>query len=60
MTGRAGSYVEMVLLAETFAVVTEAPWLRRFGVRHAFWWSLCANAASVAVGLSLRAVFGWV
>ncbi len=55
-----GSYVGMVLVAEVFAVVTEALWLRRFGVRHALAWSLVANAASVAVGLSLRALTGWV
>ena len=57
---RGGSYVGMVLVAEVFAVITEALWLRRFGVRRALAWSLVANAASVAVGLSVRALSGWV
>lgn len=56
---RGGGYLGMVLVAEAFAVITEAVWLRRFGVRHAFWWSLLANASSVAIGLSIRALFGW-
>ncbi len=56
---RGGSYLGMIIVAEAFAVLTEALWLRRFGVCHALAWSLFANAASVAIGLSLRAATGW-
>lgn len=52
-------WVVMVLVAETFAVLVEAAWLRAFGVRVAILWALCANALSVGVGLSIRAAFGW-
>jgi hypothetical protein len=52
-------YVREVLLAEAFAVAVEALWLRLWGVRRSVWWSLGANAASVAVGLTSRALFGW-
>jgi hypothetical protein len=55
-------YLLYVLIAETFAVVVEALWLRHHGVQQAFWWSLTANATSVAVvfnWLSLRAIMGW-
>jgi hypothetical protein len=48
-----------VAVAETFAVLVEAVWLRAFGVRRAFWWSLLANASSLATGLLVRAAFGW-
>lgn len=51
-----------VVVAETFAVVVEALWLRRHGVRVAHWWSLTANAASVALFIGahslLRALAG--
>lgn len=52
-------WISMVVVAETFAVVAEAVWLRAFRVRGALWWSLLANALSVAVGLAVRAVVGW-
>jgi hypothetical protein len=55
-------YLLYVLVAEAFAVLVEALWLRHHGVRQAFWWSLTANATSVAVHfnwLSLRALMGW-
>jgi hypothetical protein len=54
-----GSYVLMVAMAEAFAVLVEAAWLRAFGLRRALWWALFANAASVLVGLGLRRTFGW-
>lgn len=54
-----GSYAGMVIVAETFAVVTEALWLRRAEVPRAFTWSLVANGASVAVGFAVRALVGW-
>lgn len=55
-----GSWIGYVLAAETFAIVVEALWLRAFGVARAGWWSLLANAASVAIGLALRAATGSV
>ncbi len=52
-------HVRQVVLAEAFAVAIEAVWLWRFGVRRSIWWALAANAASVAVGLTSRALIGW-
>jgi hypothetical protein len=52
-------YLLMVAVAESFAIVTEAVWLRAFGLRRALAWAVFANAASVVIGLSLRRVFGW-
>ncbi len=54
-----GDWVVYVLVVEAFAVVVEALWLRAFGVARAGWWSLLANAASVAIGFGLRALLGW-
>ena len=54
-----GSWLRMVLVAESFAILTEAAWLRAFGLRRALAWAGLANAASVLVGLGLRRVFGW-
>jgi hypothetical protein len=51
-------YVVMVALAETFAVLVEAWWLRLNGVKRAFWWSLGANTFSATCGLLLRAATG--
>ncbi|MDB4944525.1 MAG: uncharacterized protein JWP97_4059 [Labilithrix sp.] len=56
---RGHSYLAMVLFAEAFAVLAEALWLSRCGVARALAWSVAANAASVAVGLTLRALTGW-
>ena len=56
---RGHSYVAMVLFAEAFAVLAEALWLSRFRIPSALGYSLAANAASVAVGLTLRAATGW-
>ena len=53
-----GGWVGYVLLAEAFAVIVEALWLRAFRVERALWWSLLANAASVAIGLAVRAALG--
>ncbi len=53
------TYVERSLLSEVFAWGFETLWLRFFGVERAWLWSLAANSASVAVGLSLRALSGW-
>ena len=52
-------YIALTVLAETFAVIVEAIYLRAFGLRRALWWSLEANAASVGLGLILRSMFGW-
>ena len=51
------------LLAESFAVIVEAWWLRRCAPERLAWadallWSLVANAASVAVGSTLDAFCG--
>lgn len=51
-------YVPMVVLAEVFAVVVEAVWLARRGVRRPVMWSAVANAASVTLGLLLRLTTG--
>jgi hypothetical protein len=40
--------------AETFAVAVEAVYLRAFGLRLYFSWSLVANSLSFSVGLLLR------
>ena len=53
------SYVAMAIAAETFAVLAEALWIRRFGAPRPLTTSFVANAASVAVGLAVRRVFGW-
>ena len=45
-------------LAEGFAVLVEAAYLRAFGLRRAFAWSLTANVASVIVGTAVVACFG--
>ncbi|MEI8259033.1 MAG: hypothetical protein WCJ30_25470 [Deltaproteobacteria bacterium] len=52
-------YVSMVLLAESFAVIVEAIYLRAWGLRRALAWSLLVNGASVTLGLLSRALFGW-
>jgi hypothetical protein len=52
-------YAAMVLLAECFAVVIEALYLRAFEIRRAFAWSLFANGASVTLGLLSRTLSGW-
>lgn len=54
--------VRYALVAETFAVVVEAWWLRRCAAGRltmvdAVLWSLVANAASVAVGSSIDALW---
>lgn len=54
-----GEYVVMVAIAEGFAIATEGAWLHAFGLRRAWLWAVCANAASVFVGLGLRSLFGW-
>jgi hypothetical protein len=56
---RSLGYARHVALAEAFAVAVEALWLSRFGVRRSVWWALAANAASVAVGLTSRWLWGW-
>ena len=53
------SYWWMVVLAELFAVLCEAIYLRLLGVRDALLWSLLANAASAGAGFAIRAIWGW-
>jgi hypothetical protein len=52
-------YWGTVVLAEALVTAFEAAWLSFWGVRRALLWSVLANGASVAVGLVVRAVFGW-
>ncbi len=42
-----------LIVAEAFAVIAEALFLRVLGVRRPFWLSLGANAVSASVGLAL-------
>jgi hypothetical protein len=49
-------YWTMVALAETFAVVVEAVWLWRFGLKRAILWTLLANGTSVGIGFALYAL----
>jgi hypothetical protein len=53
------TYIERSLLSELFAWGFETLWFRFFGLERAWLWSLAANSASVAVGLSIRALCGW-
>ncbi len=52
-------YLVRVLVAEVFAVLVEAAWLRWWGVQRPLTWSLGANAASVVVGLVSRRLIGF-
>jgi hypothetical protein len=53
------SYWSYVALAETFAVLAEAFYLGRFGIRRPALWALLANATSAGLGLTSRYLFGW-
>ena len=53
-----GDYLTMVAVAEAFAVLAEAAWMRAFGLRRALLWALFANAASLCLGLLSRRMFG--
>lgn len=52
-------YWPMVLLAETFAVLGEASWLRFNGVPRPLLWSVVANSCSVGCGFALRELIGF-
>lgn len=54
-------YLLMVVLAETFAVLAEAAWLRFNGMKWgpSLLWSLLANAFSATMGLVLRKLVGF-
>lgn len=53
-------YDERVVIAEAFAVIVEALWLRLALRRpRALAWSLLANALSFGLGMLSRALFGW-
>ena len=54
-------YEPMVVLAECFAVIVEALWLRGNGLTagHAFLWSLGANGFSVCCGFLMRSWLGF-
>jgi hypothetical protein len=53
-----GTYLQRVVVAEVAACLVEAVYFGRQGARRALLWSLLANAASLALGLLSRAVFG--
>lgn len=48
------SYVLFFVVAETFAVVAEALYLRAFGIAHPWRLALAANVFSASVGLLLQ------
>lgn len=48
-----------VAAAEAFAVGVEALYLGWLGVPRSIGWAALANGASFALGLGLRAAFGW-
>jgi hypothetical protein len=52
-------YASMVVMAESFAVIVEGIYLRRFHVKRAFAWSLLANGASVTLGFISRWLIDW-
>lgn len=54
-----GSYGWMVLLAETFAIGTEALYLWRLKVPQPLLVSALANGMSAGIGLMSRSLFGW-
>lgn len=54
-----GDWWSYFLAAEAIAVVGEAAWLALFRVPAPMLWALIANAASVAVGATCRALWGW-
>ncbi len=56
---RAGGYWGMVVAAELFAILVEALYLNRLGLRRALVWAFVANLSSVTLGLISRAIFGW-
>ena len=53
------TYWTMVSAAEAFAVITEAIYLSRLGFSRPMTTSLCANAASLGIGLALRHWIGF-
>lgn len=53
-------WTAVVLLAEAFAVVVEAWWLKANGVERALFWSLVTNAFSATCGEVLRELTGLV
>jgi len=48
-----------VAIAETFAVVAEAFYLRAFEIKRPLLWAFVANGASAGIGLTFRHFFGW-
>jgi hypothetical protein len=51
-------YLKVVAVAEAFAVLVEAAYLRVFNVRSALRWSLLANASSLGLGILSRLAVG--
>ncbi len=58
--GLGARWLLMVAAAEGFAVLAEALYMTWLGRRRPLLWSLCANAASVTLGLLVRDLTGWI
>jgi len=54
-----GGYWSMIVAAEIFAVLVEAAYLRRFGLRRALLWSLLSNGASYSLSIASHRALGW-
>jgi len=52
-------YWTMVVIAEAFAIVAEAVYMRALGREKTLRWSFAANMASVTLGLLSRSMFGY-
>lgn len=46
-------------VAEGYAVIVEAVWAGRFGVKRPLAWSVLANGLSFGIGMLLRHTVGW-
>jgi hypothetical protein len=47
-----------MIIAESFAVIIEAFYMRAFGLKRAWLWSLIANGASFSLGALSHVLFG--
>src|SRR5688572_7812729 len=52
-------WIVMLVIAESFAFVAEALYLRAFGMRRPWLYAFAANATSFTLGLVYRELFGW-
>jgi len=56
--GTSAAWLLMLVVAESFAVIAEALYLRELEVPHPWRWSIAANMSSVVLGLLSRHFFG--